>query len=137
MKKHLLRISMFAVIAAAAAHAQDFTRLHANVPFDFVVDGQRLQAGQYTVGQGKVGGVVVIEATDGKGHSAAIGVPMPSAAGPSSDTKLMFRCYGNACFLSEVWGIGEYGRELPKSSRERELAAKRPVPANTTVAALR
>ena len=77
MKKHLLRISVFAVIAAAAAHAQNFTRVQANVPFDFVVDGQTLQAGQYTVGQGKVGGVVVIEATDRKGHSAAIGVPMP------------------------------------------------------------
>jgi hypothetical protein len=136
MKKHLLRISVFAVIAAAAAHAQSFTPLHANVPFDFVVGDHTLHAGQYTVHQGKVGGVVVIEPVDRKGDAAAIGIPMQSASGPI-DTKLVFRCYGNACFLSEVWGIGDYGRELLKTDREREMAAKRKVPENTTIAASR
>jgi hypothetical protein len=136
MKKNLLRISVFAVIAAAAAHAQNFTPLHANVPFDFVVDGHTLRAGQYTVDQGKVGGVVVIEPVNYKGDASAIGIPIQSASG-LRDTKLVFRCYGNACFLSEVWGIGDYGRELLKTDRERELAAKRLAPENTTIAAAR
>jgi hypothetical protein len=142
MKKNLLRISVFAVIAAAAAHAQDVTPLHANVPFDFVVGGQTLHAGQYTLDQGKVGGVVVIAPVDRKGDTSAIGIPIQSAAGHSnaklrSETKLVFRCYGNACFLSEVWGIGDYGRELVKTDRERELAAQRLVRENTIVAASR
>jgi hypothetical protein len=38
-------------------------------------------------------------------------------------TKLVFRCYGDRYFLSEIWIEGsQTGRKLPKSAHESEVA---------------
>jgi hypothetical protein len=136
MKKHLLRISVFAAIAAAAAYAQSSTQLSANVLFDFVVGNQTLHAGQYTVDPGKIDGVVVIAPMDHNGRATTIAVPMYPLT-RHSDRSLVFHRYGNTYFLSESWGVEGAGRELPKTNREREFSAKRLVQENTTVVASR
>jgi len=42
---------------------------------------------------------------------------------PANKTKLVFNRYGDKYFLSQVWIAGETRRrELPKSSREKEVA---------------
>ena len=42
---------------------------------------------------------------------------------PADKTKLVFNRYGNHYFLSEIWVNGATrGRQLPKTSREKELA---------------
>jgi hypothetical protein len=73
-----------------AAQTQSSLPLRAKVPFDFVVGNQTLHASQYTVEQGKVGGLVMLECGDRREHGAATGVPIESKVGRSATTKLVF-----------------------------------------------
>src|SRR5712691_10280680 len=133
MKTHLLRTSILAVLAAAAVHAQGQT-LRVNVPFDFILRSQTLRTGQYTVDQGAISGAVIIKGVDHQGGAVAIGLALQSVA-VQNEGKLVFHRYGNTYFLTEVWGPGNYGRQLPKTNREREMAAQLLIPHNTTLVA--
>ena len=135
MKTNLLRTSLAAVLTAAAAYAQGPTPLQANVPFDFIVGNRMLSAGQYTVDQGTVLGAVVIRCSDCKGAAIAIGPALHSSV-TWNEGRLVFHRHGNTYFLVEVWGPGQGGRQIPKSSRERELSARAGHPV-TILAALR
>jgi hypothetical protein len=132
MKQNFLRISAFAMIAAAAVHAQSSGTLTANVPFDFIVGNQTLHAGQYTVDQGNIGGEVIVKRMGHKDAAIAMTNAIQSVA-LQSEARLVFRRYGNTYFLTEVWVGGASGREFRKTRQERELAARRVVPVNTTL----
>jgi len=94
-----------------------------NVPFDFIVGGQTLPAGQYRVEQRFIPDVVVINSADHTRGAIVIGPGLQPVAA-QKDGKLVFHRYGNTYFLTEVWGPGKYGRQIPKTRRERELAAR-------------
>ncbi len=49
MKTQLLRMSMFAVVTAAAVYAQNPQVEKVSVPFNFIVGSRMMPAGQYTV----------------------------------------------------------------------------------------
>jgi hypothetical protein len=38
------------------------------------------------------------------------------------EPKLVFNCYTNVCFLSEIWTGSGQGRKLVQSRREKELS---------------
>ena len=135
MKTHLLRTSILAVVAIVAVHAQTLN-FKVKVPFDFIVGGQTLPAGQYSVDVRTVSGVVTINCVDQKGAAGTIGLPL-SAVGAQNEEKLVFHRYGDTYFLAQVWAGGSYGRKLPTTNREHELAAKRLDPDNITVVASR
>ncbi len=43
--------------------------------------------------------------------------------GPQSDAKLVFNCYGDRYFLSQIWfGSSDSGRILAKGRLEKEIA---------------
>ena len=113
------------VAAAGLAYAQQ-TLLVANVPFEFVAGGQTLPAGEYRIEPATTSGpqLLLIKRTDG--HALRIVSTMAVLASEwPSQARLVFECYGNQCFLSQIWTLGtKYGRELPMSSREKELASK-------------
>lgn len=135
MKTNLLRTSLAAVLAAAAAYAQAPSPLQANVPFDFIIGNQTLRAGQYRVDQVKVPGAVVITCSDCKGTAIALGPALHSFIS-RNEARLVFHRYGDTYFLVEVWGPDQDGRQIPRSRQEQELTARaaRPV---TILAALR
>jgi hypothetical protein len=128
MKTNLLRTSLLAVVAAAAVYGQTFK---VNVPFDFIVGSQTLHAGQYSVEPGPVPEAVVIGSADHKAGTIVFGPALQSPL-TQQDRKLVFHQYGNTYFLTEVWGTGNYGRQIPKTRQERELAA-REMPHDTTI----
>ena len=135
MKTNLLRISIVAVLAAAAVFAQSSTRIQANIPFGFIVGAKAFPAGQYTVDRGPGSGVVAIKSADGK--DGAMVLTMPRYSTVTRDTgRLVFHRYGDTYFLSEVWEPGNDGHQLSPATRERELIAKLATPTNTTIAAL-
>ena len=136
MKTNLLRTSIVAVVAAAAAYAQGSTPIQGTVPFDFIVGNRTLPAGQYTVDQGTAPSVMVIRSADRKGTAIVLTHALHSTAS-RNEARLVFHRYGYTYFLSEVWGPGNDGRQLRTTSRERELAANLSRPDNTTIAALR
>jgi hypothetical protein len=136
MKTNLLRLSIVAVLAAAAAFAQSST-LHANVPFDFIVGTQVLPAGQYTVDSGSLHSTVIIRSNDCmRAAMAVLGSGLRSTA-TSNRGKLVFHRYGDTYYLTEIWQPGNEGHQLPETSRERELAAKLGAPPRATIAAVR
>lgn len=136
MKTHLLRTSLLAVVAAVSVHAQN-SNFRVNIPFDFIVGSQTLPAGQYSVGVPTITGVVSINCVDHKGASVMIGTMPQSAVGAQNEEKLVFHRYTNTYFLAQVWAGGSYGRKLPTTKAEDELAAQRPNPNDITVVASR
>jgi hypothetical protein len=101
------------------AHAQA-GGVRSHVPFKFSVSGKILPAGEYTMiaranqvriqdAHGKL--VVMVLANDVSGRS------------PGDNGKIIFHCYRDYCFLSEVWAPAELnGRQLLTSRTEAGLA---------------
>ncbi len=124
MKSNLLRIAtLLAVVGVLAASAQSLGQvITTNVPFAFRAGDQSLPAGKYTLVSNLVNGTVLIRADEGKDQMFIL----TNACGgskASENAKLVFHRYGDQYFLSQVWHPGySQGRELPRSSAEREMA---------------
>ena len=123
-----LLVVMTIIAASASAQAQSLEyRLTANIPFDFSVAGKKLPAGKYWINRGQQGNgdtVVQIRSTDGQENITRLTIPV-QIFNPVKHGTLVFHRYGEEYFLSEIWPAGGLtGRELPKSSAERELERK-------------
>jgi hypothetical protein len=92
------------------------------VPFKFMVAEETLQAGEYVLSS--VRDRVLIQDSDGK--SVAI-VLANGVSGHSSyrNGQVVFRCYVDQCFLSQLWApTRDEGRQLLQSRREKEVAKR-------------
>lgn len=138
MKKQLfILFGVGLLLAAASAYAQSI-RVKANVPFDFIVRGVTLQAGEYTIEPVAANGAALaIRDADQKAKSVVLTNRCESLK-PASQTQLVFHRYGNRYFLSEIWVEGNLsGHQLPQSPRETEMAMDYRVERVVVVAALR
>jgi hypothetical protein len=123
MKTNLFQTSIFALIAGAAAFAQDSMQLKANVPFEFAVGSQTFPAGVYTV-DAATAGSLIIKSAEHHGGTITMTTGVQTIAAPP-EAELIFTRYGSQYFLSQVWPGGTHvGRLLPKARRERELTGK-------------
>ena len=124
MKKMLgcLSMAVLAVVLAAPVSAQTVT-LSASVPFDFVVGGRTMPAGDYVLGtlgdfgilrvQNAVAGITPAFTTTSAGNGSLDG----------DKAFLTFHRYGTDYFLAEIWdGSTAAGRSVPISRTEREKA---------------
>jgi hypothetical protein len=134
MKTHLLRISIAVAIAAAAAYPQSVSPLLANVPFNFVAGQKTLPAGEYFVDSRTIPGMVILKPVWQKEAAIVRGVGL-EVRGPERSPKLVFHRYGNAYFLSQIWGEANHGRQIDMTKQEREIAARGSTP-DTAIAAL-
>ncbi len=109
---------IFALATIASAQSQ---KLIANIPFDFNVGSVELAAGSYMVDVTNSG---VLELMDAKGKM--IFSSSRPASQPKSQTQnaLLFKRYGDAYFLSQLFWEGGLARELPKTGKEIELARR-------------
>lgn len=90
--------------------------LCATIPFEFIVGGKTLPAGNYVMRVGGEGGIVEI-CEDGVYCQTIASSPVEVASAPAGP-ELAFRKYGNQYFLSQIWPGGRVGRHLPQSSVE-------------------
>jgi hypothetical protein len=124
MKKQVLTLVgvLSLVLAAGSAFAQSGD-LRFTVPFNFIVSGSTMPAGDYMVStMGGANQILVLRATNGSA-STAINANHIEASKPCNTTKLVFRHYGDRYFLAQVWKQGDdRGRQLPKSNLESEIA---------------
>src|SRR5437867_3577300 len=98
--------------------------LAVDIPFDFVIAGITLPLGQYKL-SATSDRVLRVQGADGKNHALVLTRPL---SGHQSDTfgHVLFNCYGDRCFLSQVWAAEhELGLELMMCPAEKRLA-KRP-----------
>ena len=125
MKHLFFRITIMWALAfiAATQNLRAQEPLLANIPFAFTAGEMALPAGEYRVQKLASGSLMLlIQRTD---RSAAAFVHSIAAEGnePQTQSKLVFRHYGNRYFLSKVWIAGyAQGRELPQTKQEKEQA---------------
>ena len=111
----------------------------AHIPFAFTVGEKALPAGEYRVAKlpTVTDSPMLIQRTDSS-VSAIVGSNATEANKQQDHSKLVFRCYGNRYFLSQIWVAGSSrGRELPRSAQEKELAmqARNDKPIEVTIVA--
>jgi hypothetical protein len=110
-----------AAASAAVANGQSNHPLTAQVPFEFVVGGETLAAGEYRVRSiDQAGEAIAISNRAGK---SVIRLCSPaSRRDVAKSAKLVFHRYGSTYFLSQIWMAGENdGRELAKTKQERAM----------------
>jgi hypothetical protein len=109
-----------AALTIVPAHAQSGSRVLANIPFEFSVGNTILKAGNYTIEQLQ-SGIVALSSEDEKEHQFALTVPGDSDK-QIQESHLVFIRYGSEAFLKKIVLSGDENcRELPESSRERQL----------------
>lgn len=125
-----MKLRMLAVTAAlltstfVAGQCQAQTQgVQAKIPFAFVVGNKTLPAGEYTVSPALISSndVQLIRQSDGYSSAMAM-TSVADANGKDAEPRLIFHCYDNECFLSQIWVSGTSGRKLHESRREKELA---------------
>lgn len=124
MKKHALTLIgvLSLVLAAGSAFAQDID-VKGDIPFNFIVNKAAMPSGQYELKSlTEDGKMLSLRGPDGKAVGIFSSIHAESL-NASEKTKLVFNRYGDRYFLSQIWVAGaRYGRQLPMSAREKELA---------------
>jgi hypothetical protein len=121
MKNLVYRILVagMGIAGIGAAQAQDRS-ITADVPFDFYLGTNAMPHGAYRVEQMINGNVVTLRTAEAVKSTTSWGIVGNSE---NEQARLVFRCYGQSCFLSEVWpGSGRTGLAVPRGAREEELA---------------
>jgi len=117
-------VSLLSLLLVTGSAIAQTVNVYAKIPFNFAVGRKTLPAGPYDVGTIDNGDSKMLLVQFRNGSSAVV-VASNAAANlkPADKTKLVFTRYGNRYFLSQIWVNGETsGRQLPKTSREKELA---------------
>lgn len=123
-------ITLFAAMGAAFGQSKAGD-IVVDVPFAFSVAGQTFPAGHYIVAAAGTDLIRIFNR-----QTSGLFVPTHSGMrGKSDGSKLVFHRYGETYFLSSIWITGNtFGKELFRSSAERELEAHR---AETELAVVR
>jgi hypothetical protein len=124
MRKRILRFAtlcLLAQLAVVPAYAQAFV-YRAKVPFSFVVLGKTVPAGEYQLIAAPH--MVKIEDSDGVPITTALANEIAGRF-VGATGQLIFHCYGDHCFLSELRApLPGDSRELLTSRSEAEWAKK-------------
>ena len=123
MKNQATRLVSIGIALAAvvAVHAQDKI-MTANVPFRFYMGSTLMPQGAYRVNEFSQGAVVWINSAQGDATKAVTTFNVDGQK-QTEPARLVFHCYGQNCFLAEIWsGDSSAGRALARSPREKELA---------------
>jgi hypothetical protein len=133
MKKNLASVitGMIVVLALAVpTFAQHSGPMQVTVPFNFVVENDRLKAGEYTI-ERVANGRLRIRNNDGSVSTIFLAMPAEGSVTPEK-AHFIFNHYGSEYFLAKIWTPGqETGWELLQGKLEMELAKKKTTPVET------
>jgi hypothetical protein len=124
MKKQILAVAaalVFTALAPAQSHAQQITQ--AKVPFAFQVGNTMMPAGEYQIQRAlpEVKTLQLIRRTDSSA-STFVRTNVVESRDKNAESKLIFHCYSNECFLSEIWVGSGQRLKLEQSRREKEVS---------------
>ena len=128
MKQRIL--TMAAMVAAVmmltvlSVSAQSGARIEANVPFDFAAGNTQLKAGDYLITR-IARNEFLLRSADLK-TSLVVQAPVAiQQRREGSPARLVFKQYGHAYFLTQVWSdTSAEGRQLNTSKSEERLAKR-------------
>jgi hypothetical protein len=129
--KQLAVVTILAALACAGLLAQSLDMV-ATIPFDFQAGNKLMPAGEYQIHE--QGTWVILRSLDGGKSIAALLTNAATGADPSRGARVDFNRYGGAYFLTTVWSpYSGDGREVPQTSREKELAKRFGAPSKSAV----
>jgi hypothetical protein len=109
--------------AVVPAMAQYSGPMKVTVPFSFMVENDRMSAGDYTI-QRVANGRLRIQSNDGRTAVTFLAMPKQGKAAPEK-AHFIFHRYGSEYFLATIWTPGqEVGWEVFQGKPEMELARK-------------
>ena len=123
--KHLRNFATFLLIVASMmtlAHGQaGAPGIKVTVPFSFVIGRSAFSAGDYSIYSVK--DKVWVQEASGRNIAVLFSEPLDGEV-PQQNGRIIFDCYSEECFLSQVWIAGQdSGRTLPRSKRHVHLAS--------------
>ena len=125
MKKQLSSVLAIAALTVLAVplFGQHSELMKIDVPFNFVAENQRMEAGQYTI-QPLLNGRLLIRSANGRVAMTILSLPDPLQS-TATGSQVVFHRYGGEYFLAELWMQGQNtGREVLRGREESELARK-------------
>lgn len=135
MKKNLagsVMVAMLALGAVLPTWAQESGPIKVTVPFDFVVENNRLHAGEYTI-QRTANGALRIQDNVGRTTATVLALPTQGKV-TMKETHFIFHRYGNDYFLETIWTPGQnVGWQLLQGKHEMEVARNRTSPVETAM----
>jgi hypothetical protein len=117
IRNFVIGTGLAALLWAPLLKAQESVEV-AKVPFDFHVNNLTLPAGKYTV-MTTSDHVTIQLRNDGTGKSILF-MPPGRTIG-NLDPRLLFHCYGDNCFLAEIWVPNGPAYTMRKGSLESEI----------------
>ena len=123
LRKYVLFVFMavfVASLAIAPAHAQ--SRLEANVPFDFVLGQTTMKANSYRIVN--EGSFLAVVDEEGKAYYSMYVSGSDADDHHNGAPYLIFTRYGTETFLNKIVFSTDHAYDLPRSSKEKELAAR-------------
>ena len=128
----LLILTLLAVPGFVSAQSRQVIK--AQVPFDFVVNGTNLPAGECSI-EAQGNGLTYLVVNSGKQHVIVLPNATESSA-VSAKAKLVFHQYGRTYFLSSISRQGDNrGYALPAGRAEKELRAQKAAEGDVTLVA--
>jgi hypothetical protein len=126
MKKRIvssiLAASLLVVLSVALAYAGSTARANATIPFAFTVGSVSFPAGDYTISETSVDGLLLIQSRQDKLASFVPTFPGRSS-GQYGNARILFHRHNDQYFLSQVfYGLGEDSRKFPMSRLERDFS---------------
>ena len=124
MKKQSFLLAGLLVLASMAATqvARAQESMVVDIPFAFTAGDATLPSGEYRVQRLNQNPVLLLIRCSDASAAAIVITNEAQAKELQSESKLVFKRYGNSYFLSQVWTAGSiHGRELSKSPREKEM----------------
>jgi hypothetical protein len=122
-RQMLILITLGAMFGLSVAPAQGQAAVRVSVPFGFVVADRAFPEGQYMVSSTK--NKVMVRNAQGKTIAVVLSNAVSDRSIPETG-QVVFRCYDQLCFLSEVWIPTQYaGSQLLESRWEKTVAMKK------------
>ena len=121
-------VALFLTLATVSVFAQAPKAAQVNIPFDFTAGKATLKAGTYVITRA-TGNALRIRTADGK-KTSLLDAPLTIGSRDfKAGERLVFNCYDDRCFLSQVWLSVDSGRQLFPSKAEtiaaRELVKQK------------
>ena len=124
--------------SAVQGQAQDQSKIRATIPFNFVIGSNELKAGEYVVQQFGSPGSQSLQFRSENGDIEQIGFTVPLETNEiGNHGRLVFHRYGEQYFLSQVWFVGDHGREFIAEALEKKAATEKSTADQMVVASKR
>jgi hypothetical protein len=112
---------MLGFVVASAYGQAGSPGIKVTVPFSFVIGRSPFSAGEYSIFSAK--DKVWVQEASGRNVAVSFTGALDGEV-PKLNGRVVFDCYSEECFLSQVWIAGQdSGRTLPRSKRQVRLAS--------------